>query len=108
MLQFSGVASVPVAAQSALLAYVDDQLPLSYVSANVTGVAPRGNRTFDVAVQFVIGKSLAAFSPQVRLFVRTSHTLSRNLATFAHNDGHRGTSHAAFGVGWSKVAARTS
>lgn len=65
VLQFSGVGSVSVAAQSALLAFVDVQLPLSYISANVTGVAPAGSRTFDVAVRFVIGNSLQAFSPQV-------------------------------------------
>lgn len=67
VLQFSGTGSVSVAAQSALLAFVDEKLPLSYVSANVTGIAPLGNRTFDVAVRFVIGKSLAAYSPQVQL-----------------------------------------
>jgi hypothetical protein len=78
MLQFSGVGSVPVAAQSALLAFVDDQLPLSYISANVTGVAPKGNRTFDVAVRFVIGKSLQAFSPQVQLLY-IPHALPGNV-----------------------------
>ena len=87
VLQFSGVGAVSVAAQSALLAFVDEQLPLSYVSANVTGVAPLGNRTFDVAVRFVIGQSLKAYSPQVQLLTMLGHRLDHAHVDAQTSDG---------------------
>jgi hypothetical protein len=70
--QFSNQSSaIPVAAQSALLAHIDDVMPTFYISANMTGIAPAADGSYDAAVLFIVGNTLQEFGPQVSIL---SHT----------------------------------